>query len=268
MRRPATTMLTLAMLLLGVAACGSGDDSSVDGADLDGRSFVATGVEGQELVPDVEVRLSFADGFLNLSAGCNAINGAYELEDGELTWADEPFGTLIGCEPPLQAQDEWLTALITDGAEVDLDGASLTLTGGDTTLELEEAEPIDADEAGAAPTIEGTVWLLTATDDGETVSERPGGVQAPTFQVQDGEVVVFTGCNNGGTAVEVGEQTLTLEPLEVTEVACPGETAEVEAAQLAVLEGEVDYAIEDTTLTLTKGDRRLVYEAGGTPLPE
>ncbi|OWY60533.1 hypothetical protein B7486_68655, partial [cyanobacterium TDX16] len=137
-RRTLLTSLLLATTLL-LAAC-SGGDGTPSADDLDGSSYVATSAEGEELVPDVEVRLTFADGFLNISAGCNTINGEYQVEDGTIGWSGEPFGTLIGCEPPLQAQDEWLTALLADGAEITLDGEALTLTGESVTLELEQSE--------------------------------------------------------------------------------------------------------------------------------
>jgi heat shock protein HslJ len=250
------TLLTAVLLLAAtlLAAC-SGDDAVSDD-DLDGNSWVATSAEGQELVPEVEVRLTFADGFLNIDGGCNSISGGYELDDGTIRWADEPFGTLIGCEAPLQAQDEWLSALFTDGAEIALDDETMTLAGDDVTLELEQAE-VEDESAGSE--LEGTIWLLAAIDG----VERPGGVEAPTLQIgTDGRAVVFTGCNNGSAAVEVGESTLTLEPLALSRVACEGETADVEAAQVAVLDGEVDYVLDGDTLTLVKDDRTLTYRSG------
>jgi heat shock protein HslJ len=256
--RHRTTTLLLATLLAAAStlvACSS--DSAVTADDLDGHTYLATSAEGQTLVPDAEVRLSFVDGFLNVHGGCNSINGAYEVADGTITWADEPFGTLIGCEAELQAQDEWLTALFADGAEASLDGEALTLTADDVTLELEQAE--DVDEQAAGNVLEGTIWLLSAID-GE---ERPGGVEAPTLQIDtESRALVFTGCNNGSAAVTVAPDTLTFEPLVLTRVACEGETGEVEAAQTAVLDGEVAYELDGETLTLTKGDRSLTYRSG------
>jgi heat shock protein HslJ len=263
--RPRATafLLTLTVLVAGVTAC-SGDDG-VDAADLDGHTFVATGAEGQELVPEVEVRLAFADGFLNIDGGCNTINGSYQLDGDTITWSEEPFGTLIGCDPALQTQDEWLTALITEGATITLDGSALTLEGDEVTLELDE---VDGDAAATAP-LEGTTWLLSAIGEGDAFSERPGGVEAPTLQIDDGRAVVFTGCNNGSAAVEVTEDpdadglgTITFEPLALTRVACEGESADVEAAQVAVLDGEVTYAFDAEGVTLTKDDRSLAYQTG------
>jgi heat shock protein HslJ len=254
-RRTLLTSLLLAAALV-LAAC-SGGDGSPSADDLDGNSYVATSAEGQDLVPDAEVRLTFADGFANIAAGCNTISGAYEIEDGTIRWSDEPFGTLIGCEPALQAQDEWLSALLTDGAELTLDGEALTLTGESVTLELEQAEVEPADAAAAE--LEGTIWLLAAIDG----VDRPGGIEAPTMQIgTDGQALVFTGCNNGSASVVIDEEVLTFEPLVLTRVACDGETGEVEAAQTAVLDGEVAYELDEGSLTLTKADRSLTYRSG------
>jgi heat shock protein HslJ len=256
MRSRATALLLSLVVLAGATACGNDDEVTAD--DLDGRSFVASSVEGQDLVPEVDVRFAFADAFLNIDGGCNSINGGYEVNDGTLTWTDEPFGTLIGCEPALQAQDEWLTALVTDGAVATLDDSTLTLEGDGTTLELDEVED---GTAGGTP-LEGTTWQLTGIGDGPSLTERPDGVEAPTLQIDDDQAVVFTGCNNGSAGVEVGEGTLTFEPLVLTRIACEGESADVEAAQTAMLDGEVDYVLEGTTLILRKGDQGLVYQTG------
>ena len=48
-------------------------------ASLDGRTFLSTGVQGQTLVPGSTIRLSFKDGQLGISAGCNRMGGAYSI---------------------------------------------------------------------------------------------------------------------------------------------------------------------------------------------
>jgi heat shock protein HslJ len=73
---------------------------------------------------------------------------------------------------------------------------------------------------------------------------------------------VFTGCNNGSASVVIDEEVLTFEPLVLTRVACDGETGEMEAAQTAVLDGEVAYELDEGSLTLTKADRSLTYRSG------
>ena len=174
-------------------------------------------------------------------------------ESGTLAWTGESAMTMMGCEEDLAAQDTWLSELFTAGASAALDDASLTLTADDVTVEMEE----EADVA-----VSGTKWTLDGLIEGDAVSSLPAGVEAPTLDIaEDGTANVFTGCNTGGTTVTVGEGTLSIDPMRLTMMACDGEAGTVEAAVLAVLDGEVEMAIDSKTLTLTKGDKGLMFTA-------
>ena len=88
----------------------------------------------------------------------------------------------------------------------------------------------------------------------------PAGVEPPTLEIaDDGTVTLFAGCNRGGGTVVITDTTMTFEPLVLTMMACEGEAGTVEATVVAVLDGSVDVAIEGDTLTITNGDRGLVY---------
>jgi heat shock protein HslJ len=141
--------LLLVIITLG-AACGddSGDDGGTDTSgggtpatteDVDGQTFASTGSTGHELVADTVVSLTFTDGNLSFSAGCNTMNAGYEVTDGTLALTSEVAGTLMACPPDLQAQDEWLSAFVADNPTATVDGDGLTLATADDTLELTTA---------------------------------------------------------------------------------------------------------------------------------
>ena len=141
------TALFLALALL-VTACGDdGDDdvSTDDGGstsevtfdDLVGKTFVSTGVTGHELVADSVVTLEFIDGRISANAGCNTQNGEAAVEDGALV-VEQLASTMMACDDPLMAQEQWLAGFLEADPEVVLDGAQLTLTSGDEVIELEE----------------------------------------------------------------------------------------------------------------------------------
>jgi heat shock protein HslJ len=111
------------------------------GSTLDGSSYVSTGSEGHDLVPDSNIRLSFEDGRLVARAGCNTQGAAYDAGDGRLRWTGPPMGTRMACSEELMAQDAWLAELLTDGAEATLDGDDLTLTSGEVVLHLRREDP-------------------------------------------------------------------------------------------------------------------------------
>ncbi len=254
------------LVAMTLAACGSDSDDTESGegtpttttaagtgADLAGTTFASTSVSGHELVEGTHIRLTFDDERMGANAGCNTMTGPYAFADGTLKWTGAPAATMMGCEADLQAQDEWLAALLTDGVEAELDDDTLTLTTGTVTIAL---------QAEADASITGTTWTLESVIDGDTVSSLPAGVEPPTLEIaDDGTVTLFGGCNRGGGTVVITETTLTFEPLVLTMMACEGEAGTVEATVMAVLDGSVDVAIEGDTLTITNGDRGLVYTA-------
>jgi heat shock protein HslJ len=90
---------------------------------------------------------------------------------------------------------------------------------------------------------------VTGTVTTDAVSSVPAGAEA-SLTITDGTVAVDTGCNVGSGGVEVGEDTLTFGPIAVTERACADEIMQLEAAVLAVLQGEVSYEVDGTSLSL------------------
>jgi heat shock protein HslJ len=111
-------------------------DAAVTTADLDGASYVSTHVTGHDLVADTQIRLAFASGSLSTSAGCNVMSGPYDVDGGVVRWTGPAASTMMACSDELTAQDAWLTQLFTDGAEVAVDGSTLTLTSDQVTIEF------------------------------------------------------------------------------------------------------------------------------------
>ena len=150
MRRFVVPVLLLALVL---AACGDDDADTVDAgddggapatevtyADLDGRSFVSTGAQGYEIVADTTITLSFEDERISAAAGCNTQNAGVEVAEGQLRLTSPLASTMMGCEEPLMAQDQWVASFLEADPDIVLDGDALTLTVGDEVLEL-SAEP-------------------------------------------------------------------------------------------------------------------------------
>jgi heat shock protein HslJ len=252
------------LVAMTLAACGSDSDDTEpgeattttaagSGSDLVGTTFDSTSVSGHELVEGTQIRLTFDEERMGANAGCNTMTGPYSFADGTLRWTGAPAATMMGCEAELQAQDEWLAALLTDGVDAEVDGDLLTLTTDAVTIEL---------RAETDASLTGTTWTLESIVDGEAVSSLPAGVDPPTLEIaDDGSVTVFAGCNRGGGTVVITDTTMTFEPIALTQMACEGEAGTLEATVLAVLDGSVDVAVDGDTLTITNGDRGLVYRA-------
>lgn len=127
-------LLALGALLV---ACSSGGGPA-DAPDLAGKVFVATDVQGRDLVEGSTLRLTFDEDQLAAQAGCNTIFGGAAWDDGTLRFTGEPARTSMGCVDGLAEQDDWLAAFLTAAPSVELNGRTLTLDGGTGTITLEQ----------------------------------------------------------------------------------------------------------------------------------
>lgn len=267
MRQAALALVLL--IALAVAGCGSDDDASgttaaagaaVTAADLDGRSFVSTAVGGRELVAGTEVTIRFEEGTLGVSAGCNSLGGTYAVEDGTLRWSAAPAMTMIGCEPPLQRQDDWLLAFLSDGATIEAPTArTLALEHDGVTIELAEGA-----SAAQPPPIAGTTWTLTTiADRNGTAASLPAGVEPPTLRIVGGQAQVFAGCNRGSADVQVRDDGFAVfGPLKLTRKACERAAMAVERTVTSILSGRAALGFSGADLTIAKKGRSLVFRAG------
>jgi len=244
-------------------ACGGGGGtpsasaspipSATPAAALDGRTFLSTGITGHVLVPGSQVRVTFDNGTLGASGGCNSMSGAYQVVDGRLQ-VGQMATTEMGCAAPLMAQDQWLAGFL-GGAGLILDGNALMLTKDVTVLTLTDRVAAEPDQP-----LLGTRWVVDGLVTGDAVSSVPAGVTA-SLTFSDGRVDVESGCNRGGGTAAVTDTTITFAPLALTRMACPDPAMSVEHAVTTVLSGAVPYEIRADTLTLTAGDHGLVLRA-------
>lgn len=239
------------MSALVLAACGSddaGESNNPDvgaptAAELDGRAFTSSAVSGHDLVADTTVELAFIVDSIAANAGCNTMNGAFQIEDEVLDTG--PFAmTMMACDTPLMDQDTWLTEFLSMNPRITLVGTTMIITGDDAEMTLVENQP--------AP-LEGTTWMVTGTIANEGVSTVPDDSTASITIADDGTVAVDTGCNTGSGTVEVTATTLTFGPIATTRMACESALMDLEASVTSVLQGEVDYVIEADLLSITSG---------------
>ena len=223
--------------------------------ELDGREFVSTEVVGYELVPDTQVRLSFEGDQLGATGGCNQLAGTWALE-GDVLMVGQMASTMMACEPAaLMDQDTWLSSFLTSEPVASLDGDTLTLTAGASSITLTDAAVAEPDQS-----LEGPTWTLESIRTPSAVTSLAAPPATLTFEA--GQVAVDTGCNTGFGSYEATDTDITFSPIALTRRACEPLAAEQEAGVIAVLDGTVTYEIDSDQVTLTKGDRGLIYRAG------
>jgi heat shock protein HslJ len=247
--------MALPLLLSACAAANAGG-----GLSLDGRTFLSTDVtdggNAHQLVAQTRIRISFTNGQISLSAGCNTMGGTYKVRNGLLN-VGELATTDMGCDQVRIAQDEWLAGFITAGPTVRLDGNDLRLTSGQTVIKLLDREVAEPDQPLIGPT-----WTVVSVISGDAVSSVPDGVVATVQFTADGQVLINSGCNGAGGTYTVRRGTLVFSDIVTELKLCADQRFNMEAAVLGVVRaGEVPYTIEAKLLTLTAGDKGLQLRA-------
>lgn len=209
----------------------------------------------KDLVKGSRLRLSFVDGAISVSAGCNTGGGAYRIVDGTLV-TDPLAMTEMACEDPLMAQDDWMLAFLGDHPAIVLEGDTLTLTTDTTEIEMLDREVADPDRP-----LVGTVWRGTSIIDGESASSIDEDAVVRLEFDGDGRVAGTTGCNQGSATYSVGGSKIAFGPFMLTKMACDETRARVESHVLTVLEGNTEFTIEASSLTIMHGNVGLVFSA-------
>ena len=113
--------------------------TTVPAIELAGRTFVSTAATGFELAPGVQITLTFDGDRLSATGGCNQLDSTWSV-DGDVLVVAEIASTRMACEPAtLMDQDTWLSSLLTSDPTVTLDGDTLTLTEGQSSITLAAA---------------------------------------------------------------------------------------------------------------------------------
>jgi len=249
----------LGTLALAMVACSDGEGPDTQGQtglaaqcgapckapQLDKRVFLLESAQNFEPLTGSTVRLSFHEGNLSLSAGCNSLGGEFSLMDQRLVLREGGI-TEIGCDPERHAQDEFLWSFVQSSPQLELDGSTLTLTSASTVLVFRDRELADPDRPLVA-----TPWAIDTFISNDSASNLPGPLAPTLLFAADGSLHFETGCNSGvGTYTVVAEQ-LTTTRVGSTNRACSGPSAAAEEHILKVLrDGTLSFEIEAGRLTL------------------
>lgn len=269
--RPQRTLSVLALvagLSMALTACGDDPAPQEPGAlDLSGKTFIGdiatVADEPYPLVKGSMLRLSFEDGQIGASAGCNSMSGTAQWTDNTLIVDDGSLAmTEMGCDEPLMAQDTWFADFLTASPTLIQDSGTLTMTSGKTAIVLTDEEIAVPDAS-----LTDTAWNLDSIVTGDTAASVPAGVSAGVEFTGDGRLLAQLGCNSGRGSYTATEDELSIDPLASTKMACDPPASEVEAAMLSVLQGEVQFTVDGVMLTLTptsapgSGPSTLVFRA-------
>ncbi|WP_402465392.1 META domain-containing protein [Isoptericola aurantiacus] len=130
-RTPHRTLLLL-VALAALAAC------SPSGTDVAGKTFVSTDVTGHELAEGSQIVVAFTEDAVGARPGCNSMSAPATWDDGTLQLTAALSSTKMACPDALLDQDAWFGDLLGAGPTLELDGQTLTITGPEATVVLDE----------------------------------------------------------------------------------------------------------------------------------
>lgn len=214
---------------------------------LAGLEFSSVAATGFTLATDTTISLIFDYNAISFDAGCNDHSAPYSLCDDRLCASDFRV-TAIGCDPILQAQDEWMAAFFGSSPRLTRQGPRLTLAGDEASLEFIESSLLNPDRP-----LRGRTWTidtLIAAGQARSVSLEPT-ISFPT----SGTLEVFTTCTTGSGFYGAYEPMLGITNMEYIEKPCDasGDTSIDELIRGVLARGDLLFEIDAARLTITRG---------------
>lgn len=243
------TAVLAALATATLAGCSNASSAAPEPpqADLLGRTFVSTSVEGTPIPGGGPLMVSFvAPDRIAGTAGCNRATGTADFSNGTITTG--PMATtMMACPGERGGSDAWLTGFFEANPAWALDGDTLRLRTADSTVTLLDRKVAQPDRP-----LTGTTWVVDSTISPTAVtSSRAIEESSPTLQIaSDGSVTGSTGCNTFTGTAQISGDTVTFGPLATTRMACAADVAEVERAVLTALDGSTTATVDSDRLRL------------------
>ncbi|GAB0103203.1 META domain-containing protein [Nocardia sp. JMUB6875] len=236
------------LLALSVAAAGCSSNSGgseTPPTSLMGHAYVSTEVSGTPIPGGGPLTLTFAEGRVTATAGCNTASGPVDLQ-GNTLQVGEMATTLMACPGEVAGADGWQDGLLRSQPTWTLVGDTLTLKGNGSTVTLRDRKALHPDKP-----LTGTTWIVTAllrTDavvHSATLDEvRPALTISP-----DGKLSGSAGCNTMTGTAQVDGDEVTFQ-VATTRMMCDPQVMEVEQQVLQALDGKTEATIDSDELTL------------------
>jgi heat shock protein HslJ len=132
--RAAALIAWLVLLALTAAACGG------DAGDPDGRIWTLTQLDGAPTATGTLVTISFVDGEVTGSTGCNTYSSTATWSDGDLSIDPGIVATRRVCDAPIMEQEQRFLDLLLEADAYEVDGDELRLFDGDTAFAVFTAD--------------------------------------------------------------------------------------------------------------------------------
>jgi heat shock protein HslJ len=223
--------------------------SSSAPVNLNGSAWILTELNGQTVLSEPLVTLSFTDGKLGGTDGCNHYGGSYIVNGSQFSAGKDIVSTLMACEEGVMQQASAYLSALTSAVKFQVSGDKLTLSDANgIVLAILTAQSQE---------LAGTRWIVTGFNNGHQ------GVVSPILDTELTLVFEPEGklsgrvCNSYFGAYETGKGTIKISEIGQTEMYCvePAGIMEQETQFLQALGTAATYQVDGNSLEMrTAGD--------------
>jgi len=166
--------------------------------------------------------------------------------DGSVLRVSRMATTMMACVGDKSGADGWQTALLQSAPKWSLSGSTLTLTGHDVTVTLQDKRVLHPDLP-----LTGTAWVVTTLlrQEGQVRSQALDAARPTLTIAADGQVSGSAGCNRMTGTAEISGSNVTFH-LGTTRMMCAPDVMQVEQQVLEALTGATEATVDSDTLTI------------------
>ncbi|MBY8859647.1 META domain-containing protein [Nocardia sp. CA2R105] len=240
----AATFLWVPVLLVCALLPACSSDSGPAPTPM-GHTYISTGVRGTPIPGGGPLTLSFQDGRVSADSGCNSSGGPATF-DGSVLRVSRMATTMMACVGDKSGADGWQTALLQSAPKWSLSGSTLTLTGHDVTVTLQDKRVLHPDLP-----LTGTAWVVTTLlrQEGQVRSQALDAARPTLTIAADGQVSGSAGCNRMTGTAEISGSNVTFH-LGTTRMMCAPDVMQIEQQVLEALTGATEATVDSDTLTI------------------
>ncbi|MDH4117231.1 MAG: META domain-containing protein [Acidimicrobiia bacterium] len=119
------SLLVLLALAAGLVSC------SADAGDPTGRTWTLLDLQGTAAIDGTMVTITFADGQVSGSGGCNNYTGSATWDAGSISIDPALAATQVECDQPVMVQEQAFFSELPTASSYSVDGDRLRLTADD-----------------------------------------------------------------------------------------------------------------------------------------
>ena len=245
------TVLAVALAAI-VTSCAPVSNTLTPTAETINKKWELISLEGNEIMADKPIFLDFdANNKITGFAGCNTINGNYEVKNGTQINFTQVASTRMMCAPyEMNVEKEVMEVLKT--------ADNFTLSNGQLILNVGRRAPLAVfAELSKDPAL-NTFWSLKELN-GKKTMMVPNQEREQGFMLRSGgKITGFAGCNTfTGNYTLSGKNTITFNPnMAMTSKACPDVKLN-ERTFVNIFKTANNYQVKDNTLILKDANNKV-----------